>query len=56
MQHFVVGCAWLFLFDVFSFNARNDESVGVARRLVVSIRLASSELLGQDFTPFIAMT
>ena len=55
-QHFVLGCAWMFLFDVYSFNAENKEAVGVARRLTVAIKAVAKETMNGDLDVFIAMT
>ena len=45
-QHFIIGCAWMFLFDVFSFNTANDRAVQVARRIVTSIVKVTSDPYG----------
>ncbi|KAL7423900.1 hypothetical protein Q5752_001485 [Cryptotrichosporon argae] len=37
--HFVIGCAWMFLFDIWAFNAPNTQAVNVARRLAFAARL-----------------
>jgi len=55
-QHFVLGCAWMFLLDVFSFNAQNDKAVDVARRLTATIRMVQREAWTSDLDVFIAMT
>jgi len=57
-QHFIIGCAWMFLFDVVAFNAENTASVKVARRLTQTIRAMKMNVagLGGDFDVFIAMT
>ncbi|OCF34322.1 hypothetical protein I316_03836 [Kwoniella heveanensis BCC8398] len=54
--HFVLGCAWMFLFDVFSFNAENHDAVNVAKRLTVTVRFVSKEVMVSDLDVFIAMT
>lgn len=46
----------MFLFDVFSFNAKNDLAVNVARRLTATIRKVSRESFSSDLDVFIAMT
>ncbi|ORY34613.1 hypothetical protein BCR39DRAFT_513615 [Naematelia encephala] len=53
--HFILGCAWMFLFDVFSFGASNDKAVTIARRLVFSIRALARENLSGELDVFIAM-
>ncbi|WVF68407.1 hypothetical protein IAT40_003172 [Kwoniella sp. CBS 6097] len=54
--HFVLGCAWMFLFDVFSFNAENNDAVNVAKRLTVTVRFVAKEVMVSDLDVFIAMT
>ncbi|WVQ95964.1 hypothetical protein IAU59_003063 [Kwoniella sp. CBS 9459] len=54
--HFVLGCAWMFLFDVFSFNAENIDAVNVAKRLTVTVRFVAKEVMVSDLDVFIAMT
>jgi hypothetical protein len=46
----------MFLFDVFSFNAKNDKAVNVARRMTASIKSMHGEPMGGDLDVFIAMT
>ena len=55
LQHFVIGCAWMFLFDVFSFNAPNEKAVNVARRLAFTVKLVMNEQMSSDLDIFIAM-
>ncbi|EIW71404.1 hypothetical protein TREMEDRAFT_60335 [Tremella mesenterica DSM 1558] len=55
-MHFVLGCAWMFLWDIYSFNAENHLAVGVARRLTCTIRRISAETMRADFDVFIVMT
>jgi hypothetical protein len=57
-QHFIIGCAWMFLFDVVAFNAENTASLKVARRLTQTIRAMKMNVmgLGGDLDVFIAMT
>lgn len=52
----MIGCCWMFLFDVFSFNAPNDKAVAVARRLAFTVRAMASDQLQSDLDVFIAMT
>ena len=52
----MLGCAWMFLFDVFSFNTPNDQAVAVARRLAFTIRAVMTDAMGSDLDVFIAMT
>lgn len=52
----MLGCAWMFLFDVFSFNTPNDQAVAVARRLAFTIRAVMNDAMGSDLDVFIAMT
>ncbi|OCF77881.1 hypothetical protein I204_01884 [Kwoniella mangroviensis CBS 8886] len=54
--HFVLGCAWMFLYDVFSFNAENTDAINVAKRLTVTVRFVSKEVMTSDLDVFIAMT
>ncbi|WWD20388.1 hypothetical protein CI109_104864 [Kwoniella shandongensis] len=54
--HFVLGCAWMFMEDVFAFNAENTISVNIARRLTATVRYVSSEVTTSDLDVFIAMT
>ena len=46
----------MFLFDVFSFNAKNDEAVAVAQRLVATIRTVMTVSFSSELDVFIAMT
>ncbi|WVR07980.1 hypothetical protein IAU60_005023 [Kwoniella sp. DSM 27419] len=55
-QHFVLGCAWMFLFDVFSFNAENTDAVHVAQRLTATVKQLSQTAMTTDLDVFIAMT
>ncbi|WWC92908.1 uncharacterized protein L201_007870 [Kwoniella dendrophila CBS 6074] len=53
---FVLGCAWMFLYDVFSFNAENNEALNVAKRLTVTVKFVAKEAMTSDLDIFIAMT
>nr|XP_019009262.1 uncharacterized protein I206_05910 [Kwoniella pini CBS 10737]OCF48043.1 hypothetical protein I206_05910 [Kwoniella pini CBS 10737] len=54
--HFVLGCAWMFLYDVFAFNAENTDAVNVAKRLTVTVRFVRKDAMTSDLDVFIAMT
>ncbi|WRT69797.1 uncharacterized protein IL334_006788 [Kwoniella shivajii] len=54
--HFVLGCAWMFLYDVFSFSAENTDAVNVAQRLTVTVKFVSRQVMSSDLDVFIAMT
>nr|XP_018260194.1 uncharacterized protein I303_07111 [Kwoniella dejecticola CBS 10117]OBR82352.1 hypothetical protein I303_07111 [Kwoniella dejecticola CBS 10117] len=54
--HFVLGCAWMFLYDVFSFNAENTDAINVAKRLTVTVRFVRKDVMTSDLDVFIAMT
>ncbi len=45
----------MFLFDVYSFNAENHEAVGVARRLVFTIRTVMGHVSLSLFLCFSAL-
>jgi hypothetical protein len=53
----MLGCAWMFLYDVFSFSAENTESINVARRMTHAIRITilGQPSLAREFDVFIAM-
>jgi len=46
----------MFLFDVFSFNAENQQAVSVARRLTWAVRAVAGQPSAGDMDVFIAMT
>ncbi|ORX37628.1 hypothetical protein BD324DRAFT_622673 [Kockovaella imperatae] len=54
--HFVIGCSWMFLFDVNSFNEPNDLAIGCARRMVCSIAKAAEYISGSEMDVFTIMT
>ncbi|KAK4686784.1 hypothetical protein P7C73_g3328, partial [Tremellales sp. Uapishka_1] len=54
--HFILGCAWMFLFDVYSYKTENTRAVAVARRLVFTIRTVMQDDIDGDIDVFIAMT
>ncbi|KAK8849759.1 hypothetical protein IAR55_005094 [Kwoniella newhampshirensis] len=54
--HFVLGCAWMFMEDVFAFNAENTISVNIAMRLTATVRFVSAEVMTSELDVFIAMT
>lgn len=55
-QHFTLGCAWMFLFDVYAFSAENTLAVNVARRMTATIGLIGRLDAYDDLDVFIAMT
>ncbi|CAK9783250.1 hypothetical protein CC85DRAFT_281995 [Cutaneotrichosporon oleaginosum] len=52
---FLRGCAWMFLFDVYSYQAENTEAVAVARRLAHTIKALFPQGLAADFDVFISI-
>ena len=56
IQHFAIGCSWMFLFDVTSFNAPNDLAIGCARRMVLSIAKVIQYFHGSEMDVFTIMT
>ncbi|WVN87511.1 uncharacterized protein L203_102693 [Cryptococcus depauperatus CBS 7841] len=53
--HFMLGCAWMFLEDVYTFNAENTAAVNVAKRLTVTARYLQSQSVHADLDVFTVM-
>lgn len=54
-QHFVLGCAWMYLYDNWAYNVENTLAVNVARRLACAVRTVSATYQITDMDTFVAM-
>ncbi|OXH37554.1 hypothetical protein J008_02158 [Cryptococcus neoformans] len=53
--HLVLGCAWMFIEDVYVFGAENTTAVNIAKRLTVTVRYLAQQAAHSDLDVFIAM-
>ncbi|ODN84983.1 hypothetical protein L202_00828 [Cryptococcus amylolentus CBS 6039] len=51
--HLLLGCSWMFLEDVFAFNVENTAAVNVAKRLTVTVKYLSSQMVNTDLDVFV---
>ncbi|KIR53909.1 hypothetical protein I315_03525 [Cryptococcus gattii Ru294] len=53
--HLVLGCAWMFIEDIYVFGAENTTAVNIAKRLTVTVRYLAQQAAHSDLDAFTAM-
>lgn len=56
MKHFCIGCAWMFMWDVYAFTAENTLAVNVARRMAATVGVVLQKNAFESLDTFIPMT
>lgn len=54
-QHFCIGCAWMFMWDVYAFTAENTSAVNVARRMAGTVGVVLQRNAFDSLDTFIPM-